>query len=164
MRRHLGRVDWKSVSLEGLKAIPGVGDIAKLSQATKKLVQVEAAMLGTPRGADRVARVRTDISDGSATMRVLAAEFDRGAAVGETEAYVRGLRQAGVLNEEQSEGVLGALLNLDAVAALASDRQSWAWAAREKLRFRLGQREVVEALLAGDVPWEFEEIFSEEQE
>jgi hypothetical protein len=162
MRRHLGRIDWKSVSLEGIKSLPGVGDAAKLSQAAKKLVQVEAAMLGTPRGADRVARVRTDISDGSATMRVLAAEFTRETAVGETEAYVRGLRQAGVLTEEQSEGALGALLNLDAVASLASDRRSWAWSAREKLRFRLGQREVVEALLAGDVPWEFEELFSEE--
>ena len=162
MRRHLGRIDWKSVSLEGIKSLPGVGDVAKLSQAAKKLVQVEAAMLGTPRGADRVARVRTDISDGSATMRVLAAEFTRETAVGETEAYVRGLRQAGVLTEEQSEGALGALLNLDAVASLASDRRSWAWSAREKLRFRLGQREVVEALLAGDVPWEFEELVSEE--
>lgn len=160
LKRHMKKVDWRGAAMSGLKHVPGGPELLALNKAAKKLAQVEQSMLGTPRGADRVAVAWVDASDGTATMRVLAAEFARHEAVEETKNFVRDLERAGELTTAQSVEVRERLENLEFVASLADDRRSWAWAAREKMRFRAGQRDVVERLLSGDVPWEYEELLA----
>lgn len=160
LKRHMKKVDWRGAAMSGLKRVPGGAELVTLNKAAKKLAQVEQSVLGTPRGADRVAVAWVDASDGTATMRVLAAEFSRHEAVEETKNYVRDLERAGELTAAQGTEVLERLENLEFVASLADDRRSWAWAAREKMRFRAGQRDVVERLLSGDVPWEYEELLA----
>jgi hypothetical protein len=160
LKRHMKKVDWRGAAMSGLKHVPGGSELMTLNKAAKKLAQVEQAALGTPRGADRVATAWVDTSDGTATMRVLAAEFARHDAVAETKNYVRDLERAGELSAAQSSEVRERLENLEFVASLAEDRRSWAWSAREKMRFRAGQRDVIERLLAGDVPWEYEELLA----
>lgn len=124
-------------------------------KGAKQVAQLSSALSGEARGADRVAMIPLDLSDGTNRLVLQAAGVERRDAVKAAMNHARVLMAAGVMSEHECAAVLETLEELQLTASSVTDRHHWAWQAREKLRFTAGQRQVIQDILNGDGPVEF---------
>ena len=124
-------------------------------KGAKQAAQLSSALSGEARGADRVATIQVDLSDGTNRLVLQAAGVERRDAVKAAMNHARVLMAAGVMAEHECTAVLETFEQLQLTASAVTDRRHWAWQAREKLRFTAGQRQVIQDILNGDGPLEF---------
>jgi hypothetical protein len=156
LRRQMSRLK----TAQTLSAVVGAvlpGELKTLAKGAKKAAQVTAAISGEVRGADRQAWVPMDVSLGDSRLVMLAPTHSREEAVRAAQQHARALVGAKAISELECSAVIESLERLDRVADLVNARGHWAWQLRERLRFVPGQRDVIQQIVNGDVPWDFDE-------